>query len=207
MERNDVSDEATEQLPAYIIENARSSRSKCKTCGRTIALGTLRIGMRIEGPYGTGYMWHHLRCAARRQFDRVEEAYEEEAWRVAKNPPDKVPSLDGLRRLQAEAEQRRQERQALPYAERAPSGRSTCQHCHGLIDKGSFRVVLGRETTFGRQVRTRPINVHPSCVAAELKAADCGTERNGFAEALHANSKIEAAEVEAALSQIGELLC
>jgi hypothetical protein len=118
-----------------------------------------------------------------------------------------VPSLDGLRRLQAEAEQRRQERQALPYAERAPSGRSTCQHCHELIDKGSWRVVLGRETTFGRQVRTRPINVHPGCVAAELGTGDCGTERNGFAEALHANSKIDAAEVEAALSQIGELSC
>jgi hypothetical protein len=54
-------------------------------------------------------------------------------------------------------------------------------------------------------VRTRPINVHPGCVEAELQAADCGTERNGFAEALRANSKIEAAEVEAALSQIGEL--
>jgi hypothetical protein len=161
--------------------------------------------MLIEGPYGTGYMWHHLRCAAQRHFDRVEEAYSEEAWRAAKNPPGKVPSLDELRRLQEKAEQRRQERQAPPYAERAPSGRSTCQHCHETIDKGSWRVVLGRETTFGRQVRTRPINVHPHCVAAELMAEDCGTERSSFAEALRANSKMDTAEVEAVLSQIGKI--
>ena len=206
-ERDDVNDEAVEQSPAYIIEDARSSRSKCKTCGRAIALGTLRVGMRIEGPYGTGYMWHHLRCAARRQLDRVEEAYAEEAWRFAKNPPGKVPSLDELRNLQAEADQRRKERQALPYAEHAPSGRSACQHCHEPIDKGSIRVVLGRETTFGRQVRTRPINVHPSCVAAELMAEDCGTEISNFADALRAHSKIETAEVEAVLSQIGDLPC
>ncbi|MDH3601071.1 MAG: PARP-type zinc finger-containing protein [Candidatus Tectomicrobia bacterium] len=200
-----MSDAPVEQLPAYVIEDARSGRSKCKTCGRAIALGTLRIGMLIEGPYGTGYMWHHLRCAAQRQFERVEEAYEEEAWRVAKNPPGKVPSLDELRSLQEKAEQRRKERRALPYAERAPSGRSTCQHCHEPIDKDSLRIVLGRDATFGRQVRTRPINVHPSCVAAELMAEDCGTERSGFAEALRANSKIDTAEVEAALSQIGKL--
>ena len=200
-----MNDEATEQAPAYVIEEARSGRSKCKTCNRTIAQGGLRIGMRIEGPFGTGYMWHHLRCAARRQFERVEEAYEEEAWQLAKTPPSKVPSLDELRNLQAEAEQRRQERQALPYAEQAPSGRSACQHCHEPIDKGSIRVVLGREARFGRQVRIRPINVHPSCVAAELMAEDCGTEISGFAEALHANSKMETAEVESALSQIGDL--
>ena len=200
-----MSEKATEQQPAYVIEEARSGRSKCKTCGRSIALGTLRIGMLIEGPFGTGYLWHHLRCAARRQLDRVEEAYEEEAWQFAKRPPEKVPSIDELRRLQTDAEQRRQERQELPYVERAPSGRSKCQHCQEPIDNGGFRVVLGREATFGRQVRTRPINVHPSCVAAELMAEDCGTEANGFAAALRANSKIDTAEVEAALSQIGDL--
>ena len=77
--------EATEKpLPAYVIEGARSSRSRCKTCRRKIDKGGLRIGMLIEGPYGTGYLWHHLRCAARRRFEQVQEAYEAEAWKEAK---------------------------------------------------------------------------------------------------------------------------
>ena len=33
-----------EQLPPYVIEGARSSRSKCKTCRRSIDKGALRIG-------------------------------------------------------------------------------------------------------------------------------------------------------------------
>jgi hypothetical protein len=121
VKRDDVSDEAAERPPASIIEHACSSRSTCKTCGRVIARGTLRIGMRIEDPYGTGYMGHHLWCAARHQFAQVEDAYAEAAWRAAKNPPDKVPSLDEIRGLQAEADQRRKEWRALPYAERASS--------------------------------------------------------------------------------------
>lgn len=200
-----MSDEVAAQPPAYLIEAARSNRSRCKTCGRLIALGTLRLGMRIEGPYGTGYLWHHLRCAARHQLERVEEAYEEKAWQAAKHPPDEVPSIDDLRRLQEADEQRRKERPELPYAERAPSGRSICKHCHEPIDRGSFRVVLGRETRFGRQVRTGPINVHPGCVTAALRAEDCATEISGFAQALHANSRMAPAEVEAVLSQIGDV--
>ena len=58
------------KLAAYVIEGARSSRSRCKSCRRKIDKGVLRIGVLIEGPYGTGYLWHHLRCAARRQFER-----------------------------------------------------------------------------------------------------------------------------------------
>lgn len=210
MEKDDVSNQAeaeqvTEELPTYIIENARSGRSKCKTCSRAIALKTLRIGILIKGPYGTGYLWHHLKCAARHQFEQVEEAYAEKAWQAAKRPPDKVPPLDELQQLQAEAIQRRQERQELPYVERAPSGRSKCQYCEELIDNGSLRVVLGREATFGRQTRTRPVNIHPSCVAAELMTEDCGTDTSGFADAVRRNSKIDIREVDDALSQVGDL--
>ena len=89
-----MSEPGQEEMAPYVIEGARSSRSRCKTCRRTIDKGALRIGMLIEGPYGTGYLWHHLRCAARRQFDRVAEAYEAEAWKEAKEAPSKVPELE-----------------------------------------------------------------------------------------------------------------
>jgi hypothetical protein len=200
-----MSDNATEPLPTYIIEAARSNRSKCKTCNRSIVLGTLRLGIQIEGRYGTGYVWHHLRCAARHQLERVEEAYEEKAWQAAKHPPEQVPSIDELRRVREADEARRQARPTLPYAERAPSGRSICKHCEAPIAQGSFRVVLGRETRFGRQVRIGPINVHPDCVPAVLQAEDCATERHGFAQALGDNSQIDADELQAVLSQIGDV--
>jgi hypothetical protein len=198
--------EATEQPAPYVIEGARSSRSRCKRCRRPIQQGTLRIGMSVEGPYGQGYLWFHLPCAARGQMERVEEAYAQEAWKAAKVPPAQVPSLEELRAHVERAEQQKKEQRALPYVERAPSGRSKCKHCNEPIAAGSLRVALARSVTFGRQVRTTVILVHPRCVAAELLAEDCATEIDGFAEGLHANSRgLERADVDAVLAEIGPL--
>lgn len=193
-------------LAPYVIEGARSSRSRCKTCRRKINKGALRIGILIEGPYGVGYLWHHISCAARRQFERVEEAYELAAWKQAKEPLEKVPDLDELRKLRSRAEERRRQRKEIPYAEAAPTGRARCKHCSEPIEKGKLRVTLGRLVEFGSQVRTSPIHVHPGCVAAELRSPECGTEREGFAEALRANSAdVPTAEIDALLDEIGEL--
>ena len=194
-----------EQLPPYVIEGARSSRSKCKTCRRKIDKGTLRIGILIEGPYGTGYMWHHLTCAARRRLEDVEKAYEQEAWNAAKEPPSKLPELDKLRALREKTLQRKEERKAIPYIEVDPSGRAKCKHCDEPIPKDSLRVVLGREVEFGNQVRVGPINVHAACVAEALQAADCATESEGLAEELRANSTDAPPDrVEEAIAAIGE---
>jgi hypothetical protein len=199
-------EEIEEQLAPYVIEGARSSRSKCKTCRKKIDMGALRIGILIEGPYGTGYMWHHLKCAAKRQFDRVEEAFELEAWKEAKTPPEGVPGIEDLRGLAEKAAEERQKKKEVPHTEPAPSGRSKCKHCNELIAQDSMRVVVGRDVEFGRQVRTSPINVHPKCVAAELLAPDCGTESEGFADALRANSQgVSPERIEEALAEIGSL--
>ena len=137
-----------EQLPPYLIEGARSSRSRCKTCRRKIDKGALRIGILIEGPYGIGYLWHHIRCAARQQFEKVEEAYGLEAWKGAKEPLAKVPSLDELRKYSEETEEKKRVRKQIPYAELDPSGRAKCKHCGEPMEKGSLRVVLGRAVYF-----------------------------------------------------------
>jgi len=195
-----------EKLPLYVIEGARSSRSRCKVCRRAITKDTLRLGVLIEGPYGTGYLWHHLTCAARRKFENVEEAYELEAWNEAKTPPGKVPSLDELRKVRENAEERKKQRKQIPYAEPAPSGRAKCKHCEQPIDKGSLRVVLGRGVYFGSQIRTAPINVHPKCVAAELKSEDCTTEIEGFEAALRANSaEVPSDSLDSLMTGIGPL--
>jgi hypothetical protein len=192
-----------ESLPPHLIEGARSSRSKCKACRRKIDKGALRLGVLIEGPYGTGYLWHHLTCAARRRPDDVEQAYADEAWRFAKEPPQKVPPLEKLRALREAAERRREERKAIPYAESAPSGRARCKQCNELIAKDSMRVVLGREVEFGNQVRVGPINVHPACVAKALKAEDNATEAEGLAEALRVNSRgVPSERIESVIAEI-----
>ena len=198
--------EVAEQLPPYVIEGARSSRSRCKICRRAINKDVLRLGVLIEGPYGTGYLWHHLTCAARRRFDNVEQAYELEAWNKAKSPPANVPSLDELRKLREQAEDRKRIKKTIPYAELSPSGRAKCKQCDEPIGKGDIRVVLGRGIYFGSQVRTAPINVHPGCVASELKAEDCATEVEGLGAAIRANTTDLSVELlDELMAQIGEL--
>lgn len=193
-------------LPPYVIEGARSSRSKCKTCRKKIDKDVLRLGVLIEGPYGTGYLWHHLTCAAKRRLDEVEEAYASEAWKEAKEPPEKVPTIEELRKLHDEAEEKRESRPRIPYAELDPSGRAKCKHCGEPMEKGSLRVVLGREIEFGNQFRTMPIHVHPACVAGEIEKEDCNTETSGFASNLRANSPaLSEEQIASVLAAIGEL--
>ena len=197
---------AEQPLPTYVIEGARSSRSRCKTCRRKIDKGALRLGILIEGPYGIGYMWHHLNCAARRQFDRVREAYQEEAWLNAKEAPTRLPGIETLELQQQKDEERRKNKKDIPYVEVDPSGRAKCKHCGETMGKGSVRVVLGRGVYFGNQVRVAPITVHPRCVVGELEKDDCETEAPGLIGALRNNSdEFDDALFAAAVAEIGEL--
>ena len=193
-----------EQQAPYIIEGARSSRARCKSCRKKIDKGILRLGVLVHGPYGPGYMWHHLRCAAARMFDKVEEAYQLEAWKEAAEEPE-VPTLDSLRQLREKAAERKANRKRPPYAERAPSGRSSCKHCGETIEKGAWRVVLGREVQFGNQIRTAPINVLPGHVSEVLAEPDCATKAEDLFELLESNSGLEAAELAELLEEIGPL--
>ena len=190
------------ELPPYKLEAARSSRSKCRTCRRAIDKDKLRLGILLDGPYGMGYLWHHLTCAAKRKADDVEEAYKAKAWADGVE----VPPIEDLRKLKEKAEEQKAKRKEAPYVERAPSGRAKCKHCEELIEKDSMRVALLREVIFGNQVRGAPVNVHPKCVSGEIRADDCGTEIEGFADAVRSNSKdVDASDIEAVLAEIGEL--
>jgi ribosomal protein L37AE/L43A len=189
------------ELAPYLIESARSSRSKCRTCRRKIEKGKLRLGILLEGPFGTGYLWHHLTCAAKRRIDDVEAAYAQPAFEDGLE----VPPLSELQALMEKAEKAREARKEPPYVERAPSGRSKCKHCGEAIAKDALRVVLAREVSFGSQVRAAPIAVHTECVSEELGSEDCLTEPDGFEEKLRQNSEIESSAVDEALAAIGDL--
>lgn len=196
--------EAEQQLAPFIIEGARSSRAKCKICRRKIDKDTLRLGVLIEGPYGQGYLWYHLRCAAKKQFEKVEEAYRLESWNNAKQPPEKVPALDDLRKLKLADDDKKKERKTIPYTEADPSGRAKCKHCDQTIEKGSMRIVLGREVEFGGVVRVGPVNVHPRCAAAEMRAEDCATKPEELADGLRANSPdVTETQLQAVLDESG----
>jgi hypothetical protein len=194
-------DPVEEELAPYKIEGARSSRSKCKTCRRPIDKGLLRLGILIEGPFGTGYMWHHLQCAAKRRPEDVEDAYKEQCWEEGVE----VPPIEELRKLADKAEKKRSEKKEAPYVERAPTGRSKCVQCSEPVEQGAWRVVILRSVEFYNQVRSGPIKVHPTCVAAAIAQPDSATEAEGFASAVRQNSRLPDEEVDDALGQIGEL--
>ena len=190
------------QLDPYLIEAARSSRSKCRTCRRKIDKDTLRLGILLEGPYGTGYLWHHLKCAARKRIEDVEAAYEEQAW----GEGVEVPPLDDLRELKEVAEKKAAERKTPPWAERAKSGRSKCKHCDELIEQGTWRVILGREVEFFGQTRTGPVNIHPACVMAELQEEHCATEPEELEPGIRANgAELSEDDLIQVLAQIGDV--
>jgi hypothetical protein len=192
---------APEAQAPYLIEHARSSRSKCKTCRKPIDKGHVRLGILIEGPFGTGYLWHHLECAAKKQIGAVEEAY---AGNFAAEGVE-LPPIDGLRALATQADQKKKEKQEVPYVERASTGRSKCAQCGEPIDADAFRVALLRTVEFYGQVRAGPIKVHAECVSEALAADNSATDVEGFEDALRANSRVPASDVDAALEAIGEL--
>ena len=123
-----------------------------------------------------------------------------------KEPPEKWPSIEELRKLNEQAEQKRQSRKTPPYIELDPSGRAKCKHCGDLMEKGSIRVVLGREVEFGQQFRTMPIQVHIGCVVDEMEKVDCNTRSSGFEASVRAQAEgFTEQQVDDALAQIGEL--
>jgi hypothetical protein len=110
-------------------------------------------------------------------MEQVEEAYEQEAWKRAQVVPEKVPSLEELRELKEKAEEKKAQQKQFPFVEVDPSGRARCKACNQPIEKGSLRVVLAKEVTFGSQTRTSPFAVHPKCTVAGLENPEVVTER------------------------------
>ena len=191
-----------EEMDPYKLEPARSSRSRCKSCKRKIDKGALRLGILVDGAYGPGYMWNHLKCLARRQIEAVREAYAGEHWETGLE----VPPLAELEKLAEKAVEDKKNKKTPPYVEIAPSGRSKCKQCGESIAQGSTRVVLLRTVEFYGQTRGAPVNVHPECVRAELDRDDSAIDRTLLFGELEANTPdLPGAAVEAAISAIGDL--
>ena len=197
-------------LPPYVIEHARSGRSKCKICKRKIDKGAVRLGVLVEGPFGSGYMWHYLSCAAKKMYERVEEAYAMNAWEAAQDPPDPadLPTLEELKviaeKAAADREKKERERKTMPYAEIAPSNRSKCKQSGEPIPKGAVRIVLGKEAHFGNQVRTAPFAVLPVHLHDALQDPEIPQDPATLAEELRENSRgVDPDSLEEAIAEAG----
>jgi hypothetical protein len=103
------------------------------------------------------WVWQHLACAAKKKPNQVRAA-------LAAFDGD-VPGRAELEAVLTEADKTAT---TFPYAERAATGRSKCQHCEQPIEKGALRVAIERELEAGGMARTGAGYLHASCARAYL---------------------------------------
>jgi poly [ADP-ribose] polymerase len=121
-----------------VIEPAASGRASCRTCKEKIDKGVLRFGEKVPSNFGDGdqTFWFHLACAAERKPGKLAAAlarYEGE-----------IPDRAALDAIVADGVQNPALATVL-RAEKAPTGRAGCQHCHEKIGKDELRVAIERD--------------------------------------------------------------
>ena len=169
---------------AETIEAAKTGRARCGACRQPIEKGALRFGEERPSAFGEGmqWFWYHLPCAARKKPAQVKSALAAFGG--------EVPGRAELEATIAEADQAASR---FPYAEHAPTGRSSCLQCHAPIEKGTLRVAIEREVGMGR---TGASYLHPRCAGQHLKPEELA--------AVAPNSRgLGAAEVEELQRQLG----
>jgi poly [ADP-ribose] polymerase len=117
------------------IELSPSARAKCRTCKQPIAKDDLRFAEAVSSAYDDdeSLIYYHLACAASKrpaQFGPVLAKYK-------KSVPDRA-ALETT--MQTSGTTNRLE--SIQFADRAPTGRATCQHCRELIPKDSLRIAF-----------------------------------------------------------------
>ncbi|HEX6737654.1 MAG TPA: hypothetical protein VF310_05275 [Vicinamibacteria bacterium] len=174
---------------AETIEPAKTGRARCNTCRQPIEKGALRYGEERPSAFAEGlqWVWHHLACAAKTRPVQVRAALAAFEGEV----PDRAE-------LEKQLEAADQSATVYPYAERAATGRSRCQHCREPIEKGALRVAFERQLELESGAgRPGTGYLHPKCAPAFLENAD-------LAPALRQNSRglseAEVAELEQQLA-------
>jgi hypothetical protein len=176
----------------HIIETAKSGRASCRTCKKPIAKGELRLGEEVANQFAAGEMthvWHHLECAAKKKPGPLKAALESTAV--------EVPNKAELEKIMAESA-KTEKPSTFPYAERAPSARSTCMQCSEKIEKGELRVAVEREVDTGTFVTRGAGYLHARCAVAQT-----GEDGAQLLQKIRANSPgLEAEDLEALKAEL-----
>jgi hypothetical protein len=117
----------------HVIEPATTGRAQCRACGRKIERGELRFGERRENTFGEGEstLWFHPRCAAYARPEQLLELLNAET----------IADAESLRPV-AETSREHPRLPQVKGAERSPTGRASCRHCHRPIAKDAWRIAL-----------------------------------------------------------------
>jgi len=174
---------------AHVIEHAKSDRASCRKCREKIAKDELRFGLETVFQDASTFHWYHLKCAA--------EKVANDFGKALRDCDEEIPDRAELEELVA-ANRKKQKPTTFPYAEFAPSGRSSCQVCEEKIEKGDIRVAFEREIDAGGFVRMGAGYLHAKCVSEYEDVPD------DLAEELTDNSvSLEPDELKTVLDQIG----
>lgn len=141
----------------HIIETAKTGRASCRTCKKPIEKGALRLGEEVPNAFSDGdmtYHWFHLECGAQKKGAVLKEALE--------TTDIDVPNKEELLKS-ASANAKKEKPAKFPYAEHAPTGRSSCIACGEKIEKGNLRVAVETEVEAGGFARRGAGYLHPAC--------------------------------------------
>src|SRR5262249_17093229 len=154
----------------------------CRTCRQPIPKGELRFGEEAPNSFsdsgGTMFLWHHVLCAAKKKPSQLQEAMQSYVG--------EFPNREEVERIVA-VEAPKQKPTAMPYAERAPSGRSRCGECGETIEKGEMRIATPREMEAGGMMNPGARYLHPPCAVATAQEDPEGVP--GMLEKIRKNSK------------------
>jgi hypothetical protein len=180
---------------ANVIEEAKTGRASCRTCRKAIAKGELRLGVEAQTQFSDtpSLQWHHLLCAATKLPDELKAALAGYPGEV----PDRA-ELDAA--MEQAAKKTGAKPAALPYVDKAPTGRAKCMQCGQPIEKASFRVAVERELEIGANVTTGAGYLHPGCVAENLE--NTGGSIEDLIEGLRANSKLSEGELDGVIADV-----
>jgi len=160
-----------------MIEAAKSGRASCRTCKEPIPKGDLRLGEEVPNQFsegGVSYNWHHLQCAAKKKPAALKQALDATDIDI----PDKSELLQTI-----ESSAKTEKPGTFPYAEKAPTSRSSCVGCGEKIDKDELRVAVPAEVTTGSFSRPGAKYLHPGCAVEHTEQ-----DPEELFEAIKANS-------------------
>lgn len=173
----------------HIIEEAKSGRASCRTCKQAIAKGELRLGEEVPNAFAEGEMtfhWHHPSCAAKKKPAALKQALESTSVDV----PNKDELLQTI-----ETSGKTEKPTTFPYAEHAPTSRSSCISCGEKIEKGDLRIAVETEVETGSFSRKGAGYLHPGCSIDHTEDADLFDKVKGNSLNLTA-AELEALEEE-----------